>query len=75
MTRGFDHPLYLMPFDHRGSFQTGLFGWKPPLSDAQTAEITRSNRIISDGFQATLAGGAKSHGSRHRLSGREESWA
>jgi 5-dehydro-2-deoxygluconokinase len=58
MTRGFDHSLYLMPFDHRGSFQTGLFGWKPPLSDAQTAEIASSKQIIYDGFLAALAGGA-----------------
>jgi 5-dehydro-2-deoxygluconokinase len=58
MTRGFDHPLYIMPFDHRGSFQTGLFGWKPPLSDAQTAEIASSKQIIYDGFKAALAGGA-----------------
>jgi 5-dehydro-2-deoxygluconokinase len=58
MTRGFDQPLYVMPFDHRGSFQTGLFGWKPPLSDAQTAEIASSKQIIYDGFLAALAGGA-----------------
>ena len=25
---GFDRPLYILPFDHRGSFQSGLFGWK-----------------------------------------------
>jgi 5-dehydro-2-deoxygluconokinase len=47
-----------MPFDHRGSFQTGLFGWKPPLSDAQTAEIASSKQIIYDGFKMALAGGA-----------------
>jgi myo-inositol catabolism protein IolC len=58
MTRGFDHPLYILPFDHRGSFQTGLFGWKSPLSDAQTAEIASSKQIIYDGFRAALAGGA-----------------
>jgi myo-inositol catabolism protein IolC len=58
MTRGFDHPLYILPFDHCGSFQTGLFGWKPPLSDAQTAEIASSKQIIYAGFQAALAGGA-----------------
>ena len=61
MTRGFDQPLYVMPFDHRGSFQTGLFGWKPPLSDTQTAEIASSKQIIYDGFQAALAGGAPAH--------------
>jgi len=58
MTRGFDYPLYILPFDHRGSFQTGLFGWKPPLGDAQTAEVVTSKKIIYDGFRAALAGGA-----------------
>jgi 5-dehydro-2-deoxygluconokinase len=57
MARGFDRPLYILPFDHRGSFQTGLFGWKPPLSDAQTAEIAASKQIIYDGFLSALAGG------------------
>ena len=58
MPRGYDRPLYIQPFDHRGSFQSGLFGWKPPLSDAQTAEIAGAKQIIYDGFRAALAGGA-----------------
>jgi myo-inositol catabolism protein IolC len=57
MQRGYDRALYVQPFDHRGSFQTGLFGWKPPLSDAQTAEIAASKQIIYDGFLSALAGG------------------
>jgi Uncharacterized protein conserved in bacteria (DUF2090) len=39
MPRGYDRALYIQPFDHRGSFQAKLFGWKEPLSDAQTAEF------------------------------------
>jgi len=58
MTRGFDRPLYIQPFDHRGSFQTKLFGWKSPLSDAQTAEIAGAKQVIYDGFQSALADGA-----------------
>src|SRR5499425_1367883 len=58
MPRGWDRPLYIQPFDHRGSFQSGLFGWKPPLSQAQTSEIAGSKQIIYDGFRAALAGGA-----------------
>jgi len=57
MARGFDRPLYILPFDHRGSFQTKLFGWKSPLSDAQTAEIAGAKRMIYDGFQSALAAG------------------
>src|SRR5206468_1061396 len=38
-TVGFDHPLYVLPFDHRGSFQTTMFGWNGALSPEQTAQI------------------------------------
>jgi myo-inositol catabolism protein IolC len=57
MPRGYDRALYIQPFDHRGSFQAKLFGWKPPLSDAQTAEIAGAKRVIYDGFQSALAAG------------------
>src|SRR5580658_380861 len=57
MPRGYDRPLYIMPFDHRGSFQTKMFGWQSPLSDAQTAEIAGAKRVIYDGFLAALARG------------------
>jgi myo-inositol catabolism protein IolC len=57
MTRGFEKPLYVLPFDHRGSFQTKMFGWHDPLSPAQTAEIAAAKRVIYDGFEAAIAGG------------------
>jgi myo-inositol catabolism protein IolC len=57
MPRGYDRPLYILPFDHRGSFEEKMFGWEPPLSDAQTAEIIRAKQIIYDGFNAALASG------------------
>src|SRR5437899_1534274 len=57
MPRGYDRPLYILPFDHRGSFQSGLFGWKPPLSAAQTADIAASKQIIYDGFRSALNDG------------------
>jgi myo-inositol catabolism protein IolC len=57
MPRGYDRPLYVQPFDHRGSFETKMFGWQSPLSDVQTAEIAAAKRVIYDGFLAALAGG------------------
>ena len=57
MTVGFDKPLYILPFDHRGSFQTKMFGWKGPLTAEQTAEIAAAKQVIYDGFKAALAGG------------------
>src|SRR5882724_2550199 len=56
-TLGFDRPLYILPFDHRGSFQTKLFGWTGTLTAEQTAQIAASKQVIYDGFQAALRGG------------------
>lgn len=57
MTLGFEKPWYILPFDHRGSFQTKLFGWEGTLSPAQTAEIAAAKHVIYDGFKAALAAG------------------
>jgi 5-dehydro-2-deoxygluconokinase len=54
---GFDKPLYILPFDHRGSFQTQMFGWKGTLTAEQTAEIASAKRVIYDGFKAAIAAG------------------
>ena len=58
MTVGYDRPLYILPFDHRGSFQTKLFGWKGTLTPEQTAEIADTKQVVYEGFQKALAGGA-----------------
>ena len=58
MTLGHAQPLYILPFDHRGSFETKMFGWEGALDAAQTAEIAAAKRVIYDGFQAALAQGA-----------------
>jgi myo-inositol catabolism protein IolC len=57
MTIGFDQPLYILPFDHRGSFQTKMFGWKGALAAEQTAEIAATKQVIYDGFKEAIAGG------------------
>ena len=57
MPRGYQEPLYLLPFDHRASFETRMFGFKPPLTAAQTAEVAGSKRVIYDAFLAALAAG------------------
>lgn len=54
MSVGYDKPLYVLPFDHRGSFQTKMFGWKGALTPEQTAEIARAKQVIYDGFEAAL---------------------
>ncbi|MGH7334132.1 MAG: 2-deoxy-5-keto-D-gluconate 6-phosphate aldolase domain-containing protein [Candidatus Rokuibacteriota bacterium] len=57
MTVGYANPLYILPFDHRGSFQKGMFGWSGALTAEQTAEIAATKRVIYDGLQAAVAGG------------------
>ena len=56
--RGYRKPLYILPFDHRGSFETGLFGWKGALTAEQTAQIAAAKQVIYDGFQEAIANGA-----------------
>ena len=56
---GFDRPLHLLPFDHRGSFQTKMFGWQGRLTPEQTEQIAGAKRVIYDGFTAALAAGVR----------------
>jgi myo-inositol catabolism protein IolC len=57
MRIGFNKPLYVQPFDHRGSFQTKMFGWEGKLTDEQTAAIAAAKQVIYDGFKAAVANG------------------
>ena len=54
---GFDKPLYILPFDHRGSFQKKMFGWDGTLTQEQTAEIAAAKRVIYDAFKAAVKSG------------------
>ena len=54
---GFDQALYILPFDQRGSFQTGMFGWRGHLSAAQTLEISAAKQVIYDAFRASITMG------------------
>ena len=60
LTIGFDKPLYILPFDHRGSFQTKMFGWTGVLSAEQTAQIAATKQVIYDAFGAALEAGVPS---------------
>jgi myo-inositol catabolism protein IolC len=57
MARGYGRPLYVLPFDHRGSFETGMFGWKGALTSEQTAQIAEAKRVIYDGFKTAVTAG------------------
>ena len=64
MSVGYNRPLYILPFDHRASFQTGLFGWKGQIDAEQTAEEEAAAQIanryrewvaVFDNARATVA--------------------
>ena len=62
MTIGYNKPLYILPFDHRSSFEKGLFGWKGPLTAEQTERIAQSKAVIYDAFKLSVTKGvSKEH--------------
>jgi myo-inositol catabolism protein IolC len=57
---GFNKPLNILPFDHRGSFQKKMFGWDGALSSQQTAEIAAAKRVIYEAFTTAIDAGVPS---------------
>ncbi len=54
---GHTDPLYLLPFDHRHSYLTGMFGFEPPLDVEQHARVVDSKQLIYEGFKLAIAQG------------------
>jgi 5-dehydro-2-deoxygluconokinase len=57
MAVGYDKPLYILPFDHRASFEKGLFGFTSPLTAEQTATVAASKAVVYDGLKLALTKG------------------
>ena len=57
MRQGYDKPLYLLPFDHRHSYLSGMFHMSPPLSSRQRDAVIDTKRVIYDGFRDALKEG------------------
>jgi len=57
MATGYNKPLYILPYDHRSSFESGLYGWKGTLRAEQTARIAATKQVIYDAFKLALARG------------------
>jgi myo-inositol catabolism protein IolC len=57
MMPGYTKPLYLLPFDHRHSYITGMCHFTPPLTDEQRAAVSGSKRVIYDGFLQAVRDG------------------
>jgi myo-inositol catabolism protein IolC len=50
MSVGYDGDLYVLAFDHRGSFEKGLFGLTAPPSSDEAARIAEAKEVIFEGL-------------------------
>jgi myo-inositol catabolism protein IolC len=58
MSLGYDRNLYMLAFDHRGSFQEGLFGVEGTPSPEDAARIGKAKQIIFEGLRRAIEEGA-----------------
>ncbi len=58
MTLGYDQKLYILAFDHRGSFQKKFFGIDGEPDPEQTAVIADAKHLIFEGLSQAVAAGA-----------------
>jgi myo-inositol catabolism protein IolC len=58
MNLGYDHKLYILAFDHRGSFQKKFFGIDGEPDSEQTAIIADAKHLIYEGILQAVAAGA-----------------
>lgn len=58
MSPGHDGSLFILAFDHRGSFQKKFFGITGEPDADQTATIADAKRVIYEGFVEAIEGGA-----------------
>ena len=59
MALGYDRPLYILAFDHRGSFQKKFFGVSGEPDEEETARISDAKRVIYEGARRALDEGVE----------------
>ena len=59
MTLGYDGRLYILAFDHRGSFQKKFFGIEGEPDPEQTAIIADAKHLIFEGMLQAVAAGTE----------------
>jgi 5-dehydro-2-deoxygluconokinase len=57
MTLGYSKPLYLLAFDHRGSFERDLFNASQPITGEARAGIIDAKEVIYEAFVEAVARG------------------
>ncbi len=59
MALGYDGKLYILAFDHRGSFQKKMFGIAGDPNEEQTATISDAKKLIFEGMLEAVNRGAQ----------------
>jgi myo-inositol catabolism protein IolC len=59
MALGYDGKLYILAFDHRGSFQKKMFGIEGDPTPEQTETISDAKRLIFEGMLEAISRGAQ----------------
>ncbi len=59
MPLGYDGKLYILAFDHRGSFQKKMFGIEGDPTPEQTESIADAKRLIFEGMLDAVSRGAE----------------
>jgi 5-dehydro-2-deoxygluconokinase len=59
MALGYDGKLYILAFDHRGSFQKKMFGIEGDPTEEQTATIADAKHLIFEGMQKAVEQGVE----------------
>ena len=57
MGLGYDGKLYILAFDHRGSFQKKMFGIEGDPSPEETETITDAKKLIFEGMEEAVKRG------------------
>jgi myo-inositol catabolism protein IolC len=61
MSLGYSGKLYILAFDHRGSFQKKMFGIEGDPTPEQTEQISDAKRLIFEGLLEATAEGVDPH--------------
>src|SRR4051794_5358790 len=57
MALGYDGKLYILAFDHRGSFQKKMFGIDGDPTEEETAKISDAKKLIYEGMEKAVERG------------------
>lgn len=57
MHLGYDRPLFILAFDHRGSFRSKMFGLSGEPTPDELTRLEEAKRLVWDGFRSAVDSG------------------